>query len=56
MKYECKYCGENQTGNVIQDMYNDYILNGRIIIDSSGNEVKYKEIEWCKCKEVKNYE
>ena len=51
MKYECRYCGSEQTGNVIQDMYNDFILNGRKIIDSSGNEVKYKEISWCKCKE-----
>ena len=39
MKYECRYCGSEQTGNVIQDMYNDSILNGRIIINSSGNDV-----------------
>mgnify|MGYP003655381939 FL=1 len=52
MKYECKYCGENQTGNVIQDMYNSSILDGIVIIDSSGNEEKYKEISWCKCKEL----
>ena len=51
MKYECKYCGENQTGNVIQDMINSYIKDGRIYVNSSGEEEKYKEIKWCKCKE-----
>ena len=52
MRYDCKYCGKNQTGNVIQNMYNSFILSGKKIIDSSRNEVKYKEIEWCKCKEL----
>ena len=52
MRYECKYCGENQTGNVIQDMYNDFISKGRVIIDSSGNEEVYKDISWCKCREL----
>tara|TARA_R100001594_G_scaffold92815_1_gene127120 strand:- start:1408 stop:1596 length:189 start_codon:yes stop_codon:yes gene_type:complete len=50
MRYECKYCGENQTGNVIQDMINDIILSGRKYI-SNGVEREYKEISWCKCKE-----
>ena len=54
MKYECKYCGENQTGNVLQDMINRHIKDGRIYIDSSGNEEKDKESRWCKCKEEKN--
>ena len=51
MKYECKYCGSEQTRNVIQDMINDFVANGRKYIDSSGNEVGFKEISWCKCKE-----
>ena len=50
MRYECKYCGENQTGNVIQDMINNLIKSGRGYVDSSGNEGEYKEIKWCKCK------
>ena len=49
MRYECKYCGENQTGNVIQDMINDIILSGRKYI-SNGVERKYEEISWCKCR------
>ena len=53
MRYECKYCGENQTGNVIQDMINNLIKSGRGYIDSSGNEGEYKEIKWCKCSKSK---
>ena len=52
MKYECKYCGSEQTGNVLQDMINDFISNGRKLYDSSGNEEVYKEVSWCKCKEL----
>ena len=52
MIYKCKYCGSEQTRNVIQDMYNDFILKGRIIIDSSGNEVEFKKVSWCKCREL----
>ena len=51
MRYECKYCGENQTGNVIQDMINDVILSGRNYIHSDGTKAEYKEPEWCKCRE-----
>ena len=51
MRYECKYCGSEQTGNVIQDMINAYVKEGRTYIDSSGNEVKVQHIEWCKCRE-----
>ena len=51
MKYECKYCRSEQTGNVIQDMINSFVISGRKYIDSSGNEVGFKKISWCKCKE-----
>ena len=54
MKYECKYCGSEQTGNVIQDMINAYVKEGRTYIDSSGNEVGFKEVSWCKCKNYEN--
>ena len=50
MKYECKYCGSEQTRNVIQDMINDLVANGRKYI-SNGVEREYKEISWCKCNE-----
>ena len=52
MKYECKYCGSEQTGNVLQDMINDFISNGWVLIDSSGNKEVYKKISWCKCREL----
>ena len=52
MKYECKYCRSEQTGNVLQDMINDFISSGRVLIDSSGNEEVYRDISWCKCREL----
>ena len=52
MIYKCKYCGSEQTGNVVQDMINDFIANGRVLIDSSGNEEVYKKVSWCKCREL----
>ena len=51
MIYKCKYCGSEQTGNVVQDMINDIILSGRKYI-SNGVEQKYKEVEWCKRREL----
>ena len=50
MRYECKYCGKNQTRNLIQEMINDIILSGKKYI-SNGVEREYKEISWCKCNE-----
>ena len=32
-------------------MINDFVTNGRKLINSSGNEEVYKDISWCKCKE-----
>ena len=52
MRYLCKYCGSEQNENVMQDMINNLIANGRKYIDSSGNEVGFKEISWCKCREL----
>ena len=46
MRYECKYCGKNQTGNVIQEVINDIILSGKKYI-SNGVEREYKEVSWC---------
>ena len=52
MKYECKYWRSEQTGNVLQEMINDFISSGRVLIDSSGNEEVYRDISWCKCREL----
>ena len=38
--------------NVIQDIINDFVINGRKLINSSGNEEVYKDISWCKCREL----
>ena len=50
MRYECKKCGKNMTGRVIQQMINDLILSGRKYIHSDGTEAKYQEISTkCEC-------
>ena len=52
MIYKCKYCGSDQSSNVLQDMINDFIASGRTLIDSSGNKEVYKKVSWCKCREL----
>ena len=50
MRYECKQCGNNMTGNVIQDMINDIISKGGTYIKSDGSKAKYEKINWkCEC-------
>ena len=55
MKYECKYCGENQTGNVIQDMYNNYkerAFNKHVKAAPILNVCDHIELDWM---DVKDY-
>ena len=33
-------------------MINDFVISGRKLINSSGNEEVYKDISWCKCREL----
>ena len=49
MKLTCKKCKKDLTYNAVQYLYNLQILDGYKCFDSSGNEIKFKVIEICKC-------
>jgi len=51
MRFQCKYCKQNMTGNVIQIMINDIILSGKKYIKSDGTEAKYQVVANTCCTE-----
>ena len=56
MIYKCKYCGSEQTGNVLQDMINDFISRNPFWKFSSFKRVHKSKKTYNRKKKHKNDE